>query len=525
MEKTTGENGLRMTKAIRSIVIVGGGSAGWIAAGRIAAKHQSNQANGIQVTLIESPYIKTIGVGEGTWPTMRNTLKQMGISETELLIQCDATFKQGAKFSQWVTGTKDDYYYHPLMLPQGFTAINPAPYWQQSQGQKQSYSNTVCFQEQLCEQGLAPKNITTAEYDSVANYAYHLDAGKFSNFLKEHCTKKLGVKYIADEVTVVNSAKNGDIESLTSKQHGDICGDLFVDCSGFTSLLLGQHYKIPFIDKSDVLFIDNAITVQVPYTSEASPIASHTISTAQEAGWIWDIGLTQRKGVGHVYSSRHTSKQDAERALAEYVGPQIEQLEVRHIPIKSGHRAKFWQNNCVAVGLSAGFLEPLEASALVLIELAADMISEQLPACREVMDISANRFNQTFLYRWQRIVEFLKLHYVLSKRSLPFWVDNRDPDTIPSELQDMLKYWRYHPPSDQDFTSNNEVFPAASYQYVLYGMGFQTDTSLSTQIYNQQKKAQRYFAQNQDIVTQVTAGLPSNRDLLNKVHKYGFQKI
>jgi len=512
-------------KKTRSIIVVGGGSAGWITAGRIAAKHKSNQASGIQITLIESPEISTIGVGEGTWPTMRNTLKQIGISETDFLRECNATFKQGAKFAKWVTGAENDFYYHPLTLPQGFVHTNLAPYWQSSQTPDQSFSNSVCFQEQLCENGLAPKHITTPEYDSVANYAYHLDANKFSAFLKKHCTEKLGVKYISDDVVSVNVAKNEDIESVVTKLNGTFAADLFVDCTGFSSLLLGKHYQVPFIDKSDVLFIDKALAVQVPYASENTPIASHTLSTGQEAGWIWDIGLTERRGVGYVYSSQHISLDQAEQCLAEYVGPQIVDLNLRSLSIRSGHRAKFWHKNCVAVGLSAGFLEPLEASALMLIELSAEMISEQLPANRQVMDTIAKRFNETFLYRWEKIIEFLKLHYVLSQRTEPFWQDNRNSQSIPDGLQEMLDYWKYHTPADHDFSSNNEVFPAASYQYVLYGMGFKTDTSLFQHLYTDPEKAEHQFTLNQHNIARALKSLPSNRALLDKVNQYGFSAL
>lgn len=516
-----------MNNPVRSVVVVGGGAAGWITAGRIAAEHNSKDSNGIKVTLIESPNIKIVGVGEGTWPTMRSTLMKLGISETEFIRECDATFKQGAKFARWVDGSEADYYYHPLMLPQGFQKINLAPYWQADNTQCQkSFSDAVCFQEQLCEHGLAPKLITTPEFGSIANYAYHLNAGKFAELLKRHCTEKLGVQHVLDDVVSINSADNGDILSLTTAESGDLGGDLFVDCTGFASLLLGQHFKVPFVDRSDVLFVDTALAVQVPYDSADAPIACHTISTAQEAGWTWDIGLSTRRGVGYVYSSGHTSEEQAQQTLSDYVGPAIDSLSVRKIPIKPGHRSKFWQNNCVAVGLSAGFLEPLEASALVLVELSATMISEQLPACREVMDITAKRFNETFAYRWDRIIDFLKLHYLLSKRTdNAFWEDNRDPTSVPDSLQELMSLWRYHSPGDFDFTSNNEVFPAASYQYVLYGMGFKTDLEFIQHKLVENNFANEQFATNQRTIEQVLGGMPSHRELINKVHEYGMQAM
>lgn len=518
-----------MTTPLRSVVIVGGGTAGWITAGTIAAKHHTASEFGIKVTLIESPDIKPIGVGEGTWPTMRGTLRKMGISETDFLRECDAAFKQGAKFAKWVDGSEDDFYYHPLVLPAGFHQGNMAPYWQQHPHEK-SFSQAVCYQESLCENGLAPKSMTTPEYEAVANYAYHLNAGKFSEFLKKHCLTRLGVAYISDNVIKINSADNGDIASVSTNNHGDVAGDLFIDCTGFRSLLLGEYYKVPFVDKTDVLFIDTALAVQAPYATENCSIASHTISTAQEAGWIWDIGLQSRRGIGHVYSSRHTDDEKAEQALFRYleatVGKSAANCNVRKIPITAGHRKLFWKNNCVAVGLSAGFLEPLEASALVLVELSAEMIGDQLPRCREVMDTIAKRFNETFQYSWDRIIDFLKLHYILSKRTdNQFWIDNRDPATIPDSLKELMDLWRYQHPWDHDFTSRCEVFPAASYQYVLYGMGFKTRSDHIRLTEADIEFARRQLSDNERMIQRVVSSLPAHRELLNKVHQYGFQKI
>ena len=291
-------------------------------------------------------------------------------------------------------------------------------------------------------------------------------------------------------------------------------------------MLLGEHYEVPFKPCDDVLFIDTALAVQVPYDNEDECIASHTISTAQEAGWIWDIGLQHRRGVGYVYSSKYSSEAQARENLKAYVGDKIESLTIRKIPIKSGHRSHFWQNNCVAVGLSAGFLEPLEASALVLVEMSAQMISEQLPHTRDIMDITAKRFNETFSYRWEKIIDFLKLHYILSNRDdNAFWRDNRDPKTIPQSLQDLMKLWQYRAPADHDFTSNNEVFPAASYQYVLYGMGFKSDYSTTAYMLKDTVFAKSQFDKNKSMINQAVTNLPSNRELLNKIKHHGFSVI
>ncbi len=515
-----------MVQPVRSVVIVGGGTAGWLTAGIIAARHQARiKANGFSVTLIESPDIKIIGVGEGTWPTMRATLEKMGVSETEFFRQCDASFKQGGKFAGWTTGAADDAYYHPLMLPHGFSQLNLVPHWLR-EGQARSFCDFVSPQGRLCDAGLAPKVITSAEYKGLANYSYHLDAGKFAPFLAQHCTRKLGVRHVLADVVKVNQRESGDIESVSTRQAGDIPGDLFVDCSGFAALLIGKTLGVGFKDCGDVLFCDTALAVQVPFDSPDDPMASQTISTAQDAGWIWDICLPTRRGVGYVYSSRHTTEEAARVRLSQYLGPKHQHLTARKIPIRSGHREIFWKNNCVATGLAGGFLEPLESSAIVLVELSAKLLAEQMPANREVMDIVARRFNEVTMYRWGRIIDFLKLHYVLTKRTdSAFWRDNVDPATVPDRLRDLLTLWSYHSPWFFDeFDRLEEVFPAASYQYVLYGMGFRTEVAPEDTV-DTAAAAARLLRENERITAEMSSRLPKNRDLLKKIYEYGLQPV
>ncbi|MCX2784527.1 tryptophan 7-halogenase [Microbulbifer thermotolerans] len=517
-----------MSQPVKSVVILGGGTAGWITAGTLAARFKRDQAEPVSVTLIESPNVPTIGVGEGTWPTMRNTLKRMGVRETDFIRECNVGFKQGAKFARWSTGAKEDFYYHPLVLPEGFNSHNLAPHWLAGD-RSVSFSNTVCPQEALCQRNLAPKTIDTPEYAAIANYAYHLDAGKFSRFLQEHCTENLGVRHILADVSDVRESETGDIAALQTDTAGEVSGDLFIDCSGFRSKLLGEHFGIPFHSCKSVLFIDTALAVQVPYEHENSPMATHTISTAQSAGWIWDIGLQNRRGVGHVYSSAHSDESSAYRELASYLNmsePQLDELGVRKIPIVPGHREKFWHRNCVAVGLSAGFLEPLESSALVLVEISANMIAEQFPASRTAMDVVARRFNESFLYRWDRIIDFLKLHYVLTKRKdSEFWLDNCDPVSVPDSLKELLTLWRYQPPWHDDFDRAVEVFPAASYQYVLYGMGYETKPRPGGISAPNLEMAAQLFEQKNRGLEKMLRLLQPHRDLINKIRKFGLQKI
>lgn len=520
-----------MSKPVNTVVVVGGGTAGWLTAGLLAAEHQVQAESGLKVILIESPDIGPIGVGEGTWPTMRLTLGKLGISETDFIRQCDASFKQGTRFNGWLRDG-DEYYYHPFTPPQGFNELTLGRFWWPYREQV-SFTDAVSPQGRASEQGLAPKQIATPEFASVLNYGYHLDAGKFSTLLAEHCTAKLGVSHILDNVVSINSADSGDIESLTLQSGTVIHGDLFVDCTGFAALLLGKHYGIPFTSCKNYLFNDRALAVQVPRNEDNEAIASTTLATAQGSGWIWDIALPFRRGVGHVYSSDHASDEEAESDLRDYLArtadPAVARdCRLRQIKFSPGHREKLWHRNCVAVGLSGGFVEPLEASALVMIELSAKMLSEQLPANREIMDIVAKRFNDKFLYHWHRIIEFLKLHYVLSERvDTEYWRDNRDPASVPEDLQESLQLWRYQSPWRDDLPQFDELFSAASYQYVLYGMNFETVMPETHRRSDEHKnaRAESHFNENRKQTAQMLNALPTNRDLLGKVHEIGFQKI
>ncbi len=517
-----------MLDEINHLVIVGGGSAGWLTAGVIAAEHRSRSGPSLQVTLLESPDIGPIGVGEGTWPTMRDTLQKIGVTETDFIRQCDASFKQGSKFQQWASGREDDYYFHPFVLPQGYTETNLVTGWLQRHSDV-PFADLVSFQPHLCVHGKAPKQVATPEYAAVANYAYHLDAGKFGLFLRKHCVENLGVRHVLDHVVGINSHANGDIASVQTQEHGAVAGDLFVDCTGMQSLLLGQHYGVPFRSQKYVLFNDTALALQVPYQDDDSPIASQTLSTAQSNGWIWDIGLPTRRGVGHVYSSSHTSDDAAERELRAYIertGGPTGMAAPRKLSFHPGYRDKFWQRNCVAIGLSAGFIEPLEASAIALVELSAAMLSDQMPATRASMDIVAQRFNDAFTYRWQRVIEFLKLHYVLTKRTdSDFWRDNCRTESIPDRLAEQLAFWRHHPPSRYDFYRVEEVFPSASYQYVLYGMGFRPERSEAAKRCDDADRADGYFREAAALTARMLAALPTNRALIGHIKRHGLQKI
>lgn len=511
---------------IKRVVIIGGGSAGWLTAAILAARFKPEVVN---VVLVESSDIPTIGVGEGTWPTMRTTLESIGISEADFINCCSASFKQGSRFVGWRNGQPDDVYYHPFTAPLESSESNIYGAWK-SQFPELSFDHACSVQGAVSEQNLAPKQLATPEYAGVLSYGYHLDAGKFSELLKAHCINKLGVHHVLGTVRSVDTGADGDISGVVTQCNQVIEGDLFVDCSGTGRLLLGKHFGIPFVSCADISVNDRALAVQAPYASDTSPIASTTVVTAQSAGWTWDIGLSSRRGVGYVYSSAHVSDGEAEQTLRHYVGQSlddatVDDLSVRSIKIQPGYHKEFWHRNCVAVGMAAGFIEPLEASALVLVELSVNMIRDELPMTRAGMHIVAKRFNQTFQYRWKRIIEFLKLHYCISeRRDTDYWCDVTAPSTVPTGLADLLKLWRYRSPHLYDLMHAEEMFPSASYQYVLYGMGFKSELWPGYETSAAVIRGMDNIRTTQKTLKKYLTGLPNNRALLSGIAKSGSQK-
>ncbi|EWH10975.1 tryptophan halogenase [Catenovulum agarivorans DS-2] len=511
---------------VKSITIVGGGSAGWLTAAIIAAAHKHRVETGsLKITLCESPNIPNIGVGEGTWPTMPNTLQQIGISESEFIQRCDVSFKQGSKFVGWGQDDGQGFYYNPFDLPHGFAEGLSVEYWHHNK-LTDSLANVFSAQQSICELNKAPKLITHPEYAHALTYGYHLNAGAFVELLKEHSLNKLGVKHILANVEHVELATNGEISQLQLDNGATLSADLFIDCTGFKRLLIAQALQVDFSPLKSCLFADTALATQVDYASTNDPIKSYTQSTAQTAGWVWDIGLPSRRGVGHVFSSDFQTDDAAEQALVKYIqntGGQPANCNIRKISFTAGHMKKFWHNNCVAVGLSAGFLEPLEASALVLIELSAAKIAEVLPATTEVMHIAENRFNQTFKYHWQTAVDFLKLHYLMSARTDEFWRENRNSETVSPHLQALLNLWKHSVPKMLDFPAKNELFHAASYQFVLYGHNYKSE--LLFELPEHEKAyVQQIIQHNKQRIAQLTSALPSNRELINNIKKYGLSR-
>ncbi|MBT9494779.1 MAG: tryptophan 7-halogenase [Paucibacter sp.] len=504
----------------RRILIVGGGTAGWLTAAYLAKFLGLSERSHLEVTVLESPDIGVIGVGEGTFPTIRATLQFLGIDERRFIRETSATFKQGIRFMDWrraPIGSERHQFFHPFEAPFYTEGTSLVPYWLlQDEAERLPFAQAVTIQDRVAAAQRAPKRAQEAPYAAPLSYAYHFDAVKLAKLLAERA-RELGVKHVEATLSGVSLDATGAIDHISTLQHGDFKADLYIDCSGLRAELIGQMPGAAFKSVRRQLFADRALTCKLPSEPSDTTMESCTIATAHEAGWTWEIGLNGARGIGCVYSSEHISDERAAAILRDYVGPGHADMATRRIPFEAGYRERQWVKNCVAVGLSAGFLEPLESTGLVLIEAAAGMITEMLPHSGP-MEAPARRFNELMTARFENIVNFLKLHYCLSDRQEPFWRDNADRATIPDRLAEFLEQWRLRPPGRFDFVLDTETFAFFNYQYILYGMGFKTDLSAGRADFPQAAEAEQLFAKIKRFGDRALVDLPSHRALIEQIN-------
>ena len=507
----------------RRILIVGGGTAGWLTAAYLAKALRLSERSHLEVTVLESPDISSVGVGEGTFPTIRSTLQFLGIDEGRFIRETSATLKQGIRFMDWghaPMGGVRHQFFHPFEAPFYADDISLVPYWLlQDEAAREPFAQAMTLQHRVAEAQRAPKRAGEPPYTAPLNYAYHFDAIKLARMLAERA-RALGVRHVEGTVTDVSLTAAGAIAHLDTAQHGRFEADLYIDCTGFRAELIGKALGSPFKSARGQLFANRALACKLPDDEphdSPAPMESSTIATAHEAGWTWEIGLNGARGIGCVYSSDHISDDRAAEILHDYIGPGHADVAMRSIPFTPGYRERQWVRNCVAVGLSAGFLEPLEATGLVLIEAAVGMIAEMLPHSGP-MEAPARRFNELMTARFENIINFLKLHYCLSRRTEPFWRDNAVRDSIPDRLAELLQEWQLRPPGRFDFVLDTETFAFFNYQYILYGMGFSTDLSAGRDDFPQVDEANKLFAKIKRFADRAVADLPSHRALIQQIN-------
>ncbi|WP_049723690.1 tryptophan halogenase family protein [Gilvimarinus polysaccharolyticus] len=501
---------------IKKVAIVGGGTAGWLAANHLGLELSARE--GFSVTVVESKDVPTIGVGEGTVAVIRKSLEKLGVSEAELLLRCDATFKMGIKFVNWMAPKKDNFYYHPFDAPYPL-GVDATDYWLSNKPTGSFYEFSELAKTYLAAEGnLCPKLRNSPPYQGVVNYAYHFDAKKFSELLADNAKRRFDVLYKQKTVLSANLDDNGFIESL-NYDDGETEGfDFFVDCSGFSALLMEKALGVGLVDKSDQIAPDQALVLQVA-TSSDDEIAPYTTATAHTAGWIWDIPLTTRRGTGFVYSSAHMTEQQAMAEFELYHGANFCQSKVRKIPLKTGYREKFWLKNCTSLGLAQGFVEPLESTSIVITDYCASLIAKLLPDHRDHLEARAQQVNRRVEYIWERVIDFVQLHYLISDRQdSAFWRDCTAPTKMSDLLRERLLLWKNFIPTHYDFSADIEFFQRESFLAILYGMNYPTKALENNAEYDEFVKVK--VAEHFQAMTSLAESLTPQRQWINEFYAY-----
>ncbi len=454
----------------KKIAIVGGGSSGWMAAAYLNAALNRGGQTSVDISLIESPDVPKIGVGEATVPSINHILSVIGIEEQEFLRRVDGTFKQAIKYVNWQQNDGSSYY-HPFNRYRGSPVDRTGIDWLQSD-RSVPFANTVSAQPALCEYNVSPQMAGPWDFGPPLTYAYHMNALKFADYLCELSTAR-GVKHYVDHVVDVEMAESGDIAAVISKGGLRLEADLFIDCTGFAALLIEKKLGVEWVDCSQWLLCDRAVTMHVPYDLHyPGHVRPYTTATALSAGWVWEIPLQGKRSLGYVHSGAYISEDEAEQELRRFEGAHAAELPTRIVPFKVGHRAKSWVKNCIAIGLSANFIEPLESTGLYLSDLATVMLREHFPYGDNMQPL-AFRFNRIMANRFYEILDFINLHYCLSKREdTAFWREIHNPERITDRLKAKLAYWRLKPPSATDF--EDQFFPGMPDRQLTSG-GFPGD--------------------------------------------------
>ena len=419
---------------IRSILIVGGGTAGWMAAAALARHFHGS---GLQIGLVESDQIGTIGVGEATIPTIRRFIGRLGLSDETVMRATGATAKLGIMFTDW--RQNGEQFLHPFGLygeDVGEVGFQHLWFRARANGDPRPI-NDYSIGAQLAEHGrmaVPPRETPKAPF-AVFDWALHLDASAFARLLRDYAVNS-GVVRTEGKITDVH-VQDGKVQAVTLEDGKKLDADLFIDCSGFRALLIEKALGVGFEDWSEWLPCDAAIAVQSDWEAGSPP--PYTQAIARDYGWQWRIPLRHRAGNGYVYSSRHISPDEATAALlADLPGKPLR--DPLSIPFKSGRRSKAWLGNVIALGLAAGFLEPLESTSIALIETGIERLKELFPT-RDLDPALADEFNDATAREMERVRDFIILHYKLTQRDdTPFWVHCRDMP-VPPTLERKIGLW------------------------------------------------------------------------------------
>ena len=452
---------------LHNIVIAGGGTAGWMAANLIAHAWRDKP---VSVTLVESADIPTVGVGEGSTPTLKRFFSDLGIAEQDWMPACNATYKVNIRFRDWSPGSGINEYSHPFISqPDTFTerAFHVNCHTRRLGLDVNTRPDDFLLNGWLAKAHRAPK--TSPNFPFRIEYGYHFDSALLGRFLTKHAMA-LGVVRKEGNIAQVQKHANGDIRGLQMEDGSFVEGNFFIDCTGFRSLLLQQALEVGFTSFNDNLFNDSAVVLPTP-AAEQLPV--ETVSTALSAGWAWSIPLSHRTGNGYVFSSAHISHDQAETELRQHLGLADNDGEARFLSMKVRQVHKHWHRNCLALGLAQGFIEPLEATALHLVQLSTEFFIEHYEK-GHFGSAHQESFNATICERFNRVRDYIVAHYKLNTRDdTDYWRENRNNVALSESLLQLLDVWyrKGDLPAEIQRQNLHHHFGTTSWHCLLAGYG------------------------------------------------------
>ncbi|HEY7889567.1 MAG TPA: tryptophan halogenase family protein [Steroidobacteraceae bacterium] len=463
----TGKNGFIAPPALRRIAIVGGGTAGWMTALILA---RSLAEKGVEITLLESPAVPTLGVGEGSTPWLRGFFDMLGIEEAEWMPACHATYKCGIAFDGWSTKPGFERYFHPFASMLDNMTMTQFVHNVEARvngANVHAHPDRFFIAARLAAERRAPKARENFPFDVW--HAYHFDATLLGQFLHKKALER-GVRYKSCHVTHATLDADGAIASIGTSEGETVTADLFVDCTGFAGLLIDKALKVPFISFAENLFNDAAVAIPSPL---GESIPSETVSTALKNGWAWKIPLTDRYGNGYVYSTKFCTPEAAERELRQRLGLLDSDVAARHLRMRVGRVTRHWHKNCLAVGLSQGFIEPLEATALMFIQLTGMVFMEFL-ALGDLSEGARDRFNARLNEHFEGIRDYIVTHYKTNTRTdTEYWRDNAANMSLSDNLKKLYATWMAGKSIVPGLRAQaiGHGYPIVSWYSIMAGMG------------------------------------------------------
>ena len=448
------------------IVVLGGGTAGWMAA-NLFAKAWPGRAD---VRVIESSDIGIVGVGEGSTPQLKAFFDGLGIAEAEWMPRCNATFKNGIGFRGWSERPGYEGYFHPF--PSMIDVHTATAFFFNARARRDrqdvwAHPDRFFLPSYLAAHRLGPH--PGENFPFTTSYGYHFDAHLIGACLRDHAAG-YGVRPLDRRIVEVAVGPDGNVTHLVAEGGEQIAGDVFVDCSGFRSMIAQQALGVPFRSFAENLFNDSAVVM--PTAPDAAGTESQTVSTALSNGWAWKIPLRNRIGNGYVYSSSHCSPEQAEAEFRAHLGAGDE-VSARHLKMKVGRVENSWTGNCLAVGLSQGFLEPLEATALHIVQATVEGFIQAFEA-GGFSPANRDAFNRTINARYEGVRDYLVCHYRMNRRTdTAYWRDNASHDALSDSLKAIITAWFTRQDLEAEIAAQDigRYYSAASWHCLLAGYG------------------------------------------------------